>query len=328
MKLKYQVALQCVHRRTGFLFALVVPILLTGGSAAAAQRDEAGPAPSAGLSPAAECSQDVEVGINRELALANALIESGQLQEAQARLGSLLQRDPTNGRAMLNLGVSFQQMGQHARARELYLQVLGLPVGQLAAGELSQTGAGRSLHDLASHNLRSVSRLMQQEQTVREHATAATQTDVGVRGAVLGAAAPTAKPAPGAASVSGDPALWDQQVLAVVAAWREAWTGRRVADYLAYYLPDFTPGGLMSHAQWRETREKRLLGAQGIDIEFDGLRVHRLSGQMARVVFRQSYRNERYLDAGCKTLVLQQHEGSWKIRSEIFVKVPAEVRCQ
>lgn len=282
-----------------------------------------------------EISQSVEDEVNRRLAASYALIEAGQLNDAQEQLARVLDQDPNNAWAVLNLGVVMQRMGLHVRARELYMRVLSLPQAKdLVSGNGSQVGGGRRLRDLARHNLRSVNQLLQHQRILQE------------RTSVLGANVPVSPDASVAVSVPAGPppvdpekfsdttpsgaaqeSPFDRQVLDAVRSWQQAWLDRRLEDYLAHYLPDFSPLG-SSHAQWRQSRQVRLAAARNMMLELDGIQVQRLSSQLVRVVFRQSYRDARYVDIGCKTLVLQMYENKWKIRAEGFAVQAGESQCE
>ncbi len=282
-----------------------------------------------------EISQTVEDEVNRGLAASYALIESGQLHDAQAQLARVLEQDPSNAWAVLNLGVVMQRMGLHVRARDLYMRVLSLPQAKdLVSGSATQVGGGRRLRDLARHNLRSVNQLLQHQRILQERTPlAGTKEPVspdaavavpGPAGALLGGSEKSSDASPSGAA---EETPFDRQVLDAVRSWQQAWLDRRLEDYLAHYLPDFAPLGA-SHLQWRQSRQVRFAAARNITLDLDGIQVQRLSSQLVRVVFKQSYRDARYADIGCKTLVLQMYESKWKIRAEGFLGRAGQSQCE
>lgn len=309
------------------LLLLLLTLGVTGCGSATLDGVQAVP-PESKKAPTADQSKALEDDVYRDLAAAFVHLQSARLHEARAQLSEVLEKDPHNAWALLNLGVTLQRMGLHLRAREMYLRALEIPQGdRLTLGAVSQAGVGSSLHDLARHNLRSVDGLLLLEKLSQTKAKPNGKLDR--RQVVVDPAAPAAGKALGAGLSGGVDATLETQnsILRFVSEWRDAWAGRRVSEYLAHYLPGFAPAGL-THDQWRDARHIRLSSARDVDIEFREVRIHAVSNHIARVVFRQSYRDQRYSDVGCKTLVLQRQETEWKIRAEEFVKPSVHSQCE
>jgi hypothetical protein len=298
---------------------LLFPLLLVG---CGTSRSDQNPSPLFDAPPAvASQVEKLEEEIFSTLALAHVHMEAGRLHEAQAKLSALLEKDPGNAWAMLNLGVVMQRMGLLTRARELYASVAAMPQAKnMAAGKHTDAVADKSLGDLARHNLRSVNRQLLRERMARE-GVLARQTSPAPEEVKFGMAAPKAAEfASVAEALPVTAGLDEQKVLLAVFGWRESWMQRRFGDYVAHYVPGFAPVG-GGNRQWLDLRQLRISGARDISIELDGIKVQQLLNDDARVKFRQFYRDQRYSDVGCKTLDLQQVNGKWLIRSESFVKL-------
>ncbi|SFV13821.1 nuclear transport factor 2 family protein [Pseudoduganella namucuonensis] len=107
----------------------------------------------------------------------------------------------------------------------------------------------------------------------------------------------------------------EAEVVAAVHAWAQAWSARDVPAYLAFYGRDFQPPGDIPRAAWEAERGARLKEASVIHVALKTPQVS-LDGSRATATFEQSYRSDRSSSTVQKTLVLEKHDGAWKIVRE------------
>lgn len=106
-------------------------------------------------------------------------------------------------------------------------------------------------------------------------------------------------------------------------AWRAAWEGQRLAEYIGYYHAAYT-GGHASRAAWLRQREKLNERYREVSVTLSDLKIRNENGQ-ARAFFRQQYQADTYQDEGYKLMVFQRHQGAWKITREVwFAQKPAD----
>ncbi len=137
------------------------------------------------------------------------------------------------------------------------------------------------------------------------------------------AAKPDVKPEPKAdakpdAKADAKPAAARQEqdeVLAVVNDWAEAWSAQDVKRYLGHYGNDFeTPKGEPRKA-WVDERTARIAGKGRINVKIAAPQVS-INGAQATVKFRQLYTSDRLQADSRKTLVLIRQNGKWQIKQE------------
>ncbi|MYN11262.1 L,D-transpeptidase Cds6 family protein [Pseudoduganella aquatica] len=140
------------------------------------------------------------------------------------------------------------------------------------------------------------------------------------------AAAP-AKPAPApapvaaatvAAAAAAKPAAGNaerDEVLSRVNGWAKAWATQDVNGYLGYYSNEFTPPKGASRKAWADERRARIEGKGRIRVEVNAPQVV-ITGDTAKVTFRQVYESDRLSANSRKTLVMVKHGGKWQIKQE------------
>ncbi|WGG50773.1 tetratricopeptide repeat protein [Rugamonas sp. DEMB1] len=106
-----------------------------------------------------------------------------------------------------------------------------------------------------------------------------------------------------------------EAALALLHGWAKAWTAQNVEGYLAYYSNDFAPPKGLSRKAWADERRARIAGKGRIRVEVSAAQVA-LSGDTAKVSFRQSYESDRLSANTRKTLVLVKNGGKWQIKQE------------
>ena len=128
---------------------------------------------------------------------------------------------------------------------------------------------------------------------------------------IVAAAAPiAAKPAP--APVDDEAA---KNAEAAVLAWAKAWANKDMANYLAAYGPEFTPGGNQSRSAWEKDRRDRIVGKSRISVTLSDLNV-KVNGKEAVVKFYQAYKADALSISSRKTLTLQHNGKRWLITRE------------
>lgn len=141
------------------------------------------------------------------------------------------------------------------------------------------------------------------------------------------AAAAAAKPAPppvaaasapAPAAAAAKPAAGNaerDEVLSRVNGWAKAWATQDVNGYLGYYSNEFTPPKGASRKAWADERRARIEGKGRIRVEVNAPQVV-ITGDTAKVTFRQVYESDRLSANSRKTLFMVKHGGKWQIKQE------------
>jgi tetratricopeptide (TPR) repeat protein len=138
----------------------------------------------------------------------------------------------------------------------------------------------------------------------------ATPAPVAEPAPAVAAAVPAVKPAPAQAD---DAAAKGAE--AAVLAWAKAWANKDMANYLAAYSPEFSPGGRQSRSAWEQDRRDRIMGKSRISVTLTDLSVQ-VTGDVATAKFRQSYKADALSIASGKTLTLRNNGKRWLITRE------------
>lgn len=117
---------------------------------------------------------------------------------------------------------------------------------------------------------------------------------------------PAAKPRPDAS----------EAVSRMVHSWARAWSAQNVAEYLAFYAPDFKPPKGQSRPLWEKSRRERLTAPKRIQVTVSDIRVRMLDDDHATVTFRQHYKADQLDAVTTKTLVLVRSGDKWLIQQE------------
>lgn len=106
-----------------------------------------------------------------------------------------------------------------------------------------------------------------------------------------------------------------EEVLAAVKSWAQAWSNKDMSAYLAAYSADFkTPKG-MNRQAWEKERRIRIEGKRKIDVAILDPKVT-LKGNTATVKFRQDYQATGFTANSHKTLIFIKTNGKWLIKEE------------
>ena len=106
-----------------------------------------------------------------------------------------------------------------------------------------------------------------------------------------------------------------EAVLSQVHGWAKAWASQNVDGYLGYYSNEFEPPKGLSRKVWADERRARIEGKGSIHVEVANPEVV-VTGNTAKVTFRQTYVSDRLTAKSRKTLVLVKNSGKWQIKQE------------
>jgi ketosteroid isomerase-like protein len=102
---------------------------------------------------------------------------------------------------------------------------------------------------------------------------------------------------------------------AAVLAWAKAWANKDMANYLAAYGPEFSPGGQQSRSAWEKDRRDRIMGKSRITVTLNNLSV-KVTGDVAEAKFHQAYKSDALSVKSRKTLTLRNNGKRWLITRE------------
>lgn len=108
---------------------------------------------------------------------------------------------------------------------------------------------------------------------------------------------------------ANDVKLRDQQAIARVKSWADAWSRQDVADYIAHYTQGYAPGNL-SNSTWREQRRVRLTNKNFIEVTLSNFETQANNNGL-QVRFTQRYRANTMDDTIRKQLTLVAPDGDW-----------------
>lgn len=129
------------------------------------------------------------------------------------------------------------------------------------------------------------------------------------------APAPSARANAAPAPADPAPAAVPPEAAQSMNEWMRAWAAKDADSYLAFYAPDFEPGGL-SLAKWREQRRSRLAKPGEISVQATSLRWHMSDARTAVAHFVQNYRSADFSDTMRKQVVWRDVGGRWLILRE------------
>lgn len=249
----------------------------------------------------------------------------GQYERAKQSLEQAIRTHPSYATAYENLGDVYAKMASLAYDRALQLdesnvsaqtklaliRELFSPTRTAEAGRVEAARAATGKAQAKPVDSRTASKTPAgREETVALPASEA------LAEAETAAASPAAVSAAGGASAQAGTATSAREAIeTTVRAWAQAWSRQDVPAYLAFYGRDFTPPRGQDRASWEAERTRRLQGPSRILVEVSDLRVE-VSGDKARVRFRQRYESDRLKGTYHKTLELALEEGAWKIVRE------------
>ncbi len=274
-----------------------------------------------------------------ELEEARALLRDGRHSDALQRINLYISQNPDDAGARFLKGVVLSESGNRREAVEVFiamtrdfpdrpephnnLAVLRAMDGELEAARLALLEAIRihPSYATAHENLGDVYAKLAAEEFSEAARLDATNTSASRKLSMVNG---LSAPAPATAAATSAPASepktqMDNDLLAVVNGWADAWSRQDVETYLGYYAKDFTPARGAGRDEWAELRRRRLTKPAFIEIRIDDPRTRFESGVRASVQFTQYYRSDTYNDRVVKKLDLVNVNDVWKILRETTV---------
>ncbi len=249
-----------------------------------------------------------------------ALAESGRRQQAIDTFSALVRDFPELPEPHNNLAVLYAAAGDLEKARSYLLEALRIHPSYATAhenlgdvyGKMAALSYSRALAlDDANRSARAKYALAEELDGIGGGARTTSSAMTAPEPSVKVAAAPsppTAAPIPASDT--------EDEVLATLRSWADAWSSQDVDAYLGHYAQSFVPADGRSRESWTILRRKRVSGPQFIDIRIARPRVTRTGDDRASVTFEQSYRSDSYADQVIKRMDLVRRGESWKILLE------------
>jgi tetratricopeptide (TPR) repeat protein len=246
--------------------------------------------------------------------LAVIYASQGQYDKARAALEKSIRTHPSYATAYENLGDVYAKLASQAYDKALKL-------------DSSNAGAQNKLalvRELVGNSPRSEAPVAlaaaESKPAPAKPATAKTTPASPVLATPAPASPASAEAAPATPAAPAKAAAADaeqEQVLAAVKAWAEAWSRKDADAYLGFYAKDFrTPKG-EARTEWEKARRQRLQAPKSIAVTIEAARVSRKDDSSASVTFRQEYKSDLLSSRGLKTLVMVKAEdGRWLIQQE------------
>jgi len=282
--------------------------------------------------------------------LAALYVAQGKYEAARDTLERAMRIDPTYAAMHANLGDVYAKLSAQA-----YEGTLNAATGKSAAdrlkeacdtyGDMAKRAAGRKIAARADADFR----LMRDIPNSR---TAAAQppAHVDIDEMAMESPAPATAPAAqrkqdalktqattleephsvdkGKASSPADQEQDRKAITQALKAWSNAWSGKEVNRYLAFYAPDFKLPGGGSRAAWAAQRRERISKPKSIRVTVESPQISLTDATHAKVVFKQSYRSDTLQSSGHKTLLMVKTGGKWLIQEERVGGRARPCRCR
>ncbi len=107
-----------------------------------------------------------------------------------------------------------------------------------------------------------------------------------------------------------------EAITATINDWAQAWSNKKVDNYLAYYGASFKPAKGMSRQAWEQQRQERISKPSKISVEISDLKIESFANT-ATAKFKQSYRADGKPIRTSKTLLMKRDGDNWYIVEEI-----------
>jgi Flp pilus assembly protein TadD/ketosteroid isomerase-like protein len=243
--------------------------------------------------------------------LAVIYASQGQYDKARAALEKSIRTHPSYATAYENLGDVYAKLASQAYDKALKLDSSN-------AGAQNKLALVRELVGNSSRDAAPVRIAAAETKPASAKPSAAKAAPAKAAPAKAApATAATQKPAAPQASASKSAAAEQEEVVAAVKAWAQAWSRKDADAYLAFYAKDFrTPKG-EARADWEKARRQRLQAPKSISVTVEEPKVARREDARASVTFRQDYKSDFLSSRNIKTLVMVKSEGGrWLIQQE------------
>lgn len=102
----------------------------------------------------------------------------------------------------------------------------------------------------------------------------------------------------------------------MVTEWAHAWSNQNVAEYLAFYAPNFKPNSGATRDEWAKTRADRVSRPEFIRVSVREIDTDHIDASHVAVRFEQSYMSNNYSDVTIKKMTVKRIDGRWMIAKE------------
>ncbi len=135
------------------------------------------------------------------------------------------------------------------------------------------------------------------------------------------AAPPPLSPAPALAPTATDSAAVtissEEQLRQVLKNWLNAWSGKNLNAYMAFYASDFMSDTRQDFKAWRDHKQNLFRTYATIAVKASEVKIKITNDRNAEIAFKQNYRSDWHQDVGYKTIQLRlERDGRWLIVSE------------
>lgn len=240
----------------------------------------------------------------------------GQYDKARASLELAIRTDPRYATAYENLGDVYAKLASQAYDRALQLD----NSNNLASSKLS----------LIKDMIGGTQAQLPVRTPVPTSATTSTRPITPTTPALPPTSSPMVKSEPSKPEPKSEPAKVEvpktepsktaltndtEDILKAVRIWAAAWSRQDIDAYLGAYGRDFKPPKGLTRVQWEAERRARINGRAKIRVEVLQPRVS-ITGDTAKVSFRQNYESDSLETTTRKTLTLTRQGNRWLIVSE------------
>ena len=256
--------------------------------------------------------------------LAVLYASQGQYDKAKSSLELAIHTHPSYATAHENLGDIYAQLASRAYDRALQLDKSNTTAQTKLSlvKELFRPGTGaRTTTETPSAKVEMPKAAPSRPEVIAKAPTPTpTPAPAAVRPTPTPSPAPavvTPTPTPTPAATPAPAAGGDAkaQAIAAVEGWARAWSAKDVKGYLAHYANDFEVPGGASRAAWEAERRERIEKPKSIEVGIKVLSTQ-VSGNEAKVTFRQSYKSDALKSNNTKTLTLVKTGERWLIKQE------------
>ncbi len=109
----------------------------------------------------------------------------------------------------------------------------------------------------------------------------------------------------------------DDEILASVNNWANAWSAKNLDKYFASYGSNFNPAKGESRKAWEVQRRERITRPTKISVELSNINITSIDSNNAKVSFKQSYQAGDKPIYTSKTLIMKKSGDNWLIEKEI-----------
>jgi hypothetical protein len=256
--------------------------------------------------------QDAEARFTRGL----VLVRLNRADDAIKAFTDLTRDYPQLPEPYNNLAVLYAQQGDYEKAREALEAALASHPSYVTAHEnlgdiyaaLANAAYSRALA-LEPGNAGVKAKL---DLVARLESLADTGAAVAARVSLPKAKAEAAAAANAAPVAEKDAAA----IRETIQNWAAAWSAKDADKYVALYAADFAPEGGGARQVWESQRRARIAKPKQIRVEVKDPQLTRLSDDIVRASFTQSYQSDLLSNSATKVLDLRNDGGQWKIVRE------------